>query len=322
MKHLAFVLLVLLALSASFVSVQAEDPRLYDIGSPTLSNVYVDPVSGNDANAGDSPQMALRTLNEAWQRIPLGEILTTGVHIHLAAGIYPAEALPNYWESRYGTYDAPIIIQGTGTDTQLASINLFDSRYVYFMDFHIAQGNDAFHCERCDHVLLRGLILRGADPDSYQAQETLKVNQSTYFYVENSDISGAWNNAVDFVAVQYGHVIGNHIHDAGDWCMYTKGGSAYLTIEGNLFSECVTGGYSAGEGTGFQYMVPPFIRYEAYYIRFVNNQVMNAQGAAVGVQGGYNILIAYNTFRQIGARSHMVDILFGWRSCDGCGPCG
>lgn len=54
-------------------------------------------------------------------------------------------------------------------------------------------------------------------------------------YIENCDISGAWDNAVDFVAVQQGHVVGSRIHRAGDWAMYAKGGSAYLTITGNEF---------------------------------------------------------------------------------------
>ena len=56
------------------------------------------------------------------------------------------------------------------------------------------------------------------------AHETVKVNQCQYIYIEDCDISGADDNAVDFVAVQYGHVHGNRIHNAQDWCMYTKGG--------------------------------------------------------------------------------------------------
>ncbi len=318
MKSILLTLLAAFVVSSmSIVHAQTGDPRLYDIGTPTLTDVYVDPVSGDDNRAGDTPETALRTISAAWDRIPMGEALTTGVHIHLAAGVFSADMQPNYWESRFGTYEHPIILSGTGIDTRLATINLFNSHYVYFMDFLIDEGVDAFHCELCDHVLLRGVTLRGAAPETYQAQEVVKVNQSTYFYLENSDISGAWNVVVDFVAVQHGHVIGNRIHEAGDWCIYFKGGSAYLSVEANDIFNCVTGGFSAGQGTGFQYMVPPFIQYEAYYIWFVNNHVSDTTGAGVGVQGGYNVLIAHNTFTRIGARSHMVDIIFGSRSCDG-----
>lgn len=49
------------------------------------------------------------------------------------------------------------------------------------------------------------------------------VSNSTYLYIEDSDVSGAGDNPIDFVAVQYGHVLRNKIHDGNDWCIYTKG---------------------------------------------------------------------------------------------------
>ncbi|MBE2271125.1 MAG: right-handed parallel beta-helix repeat-containing protein [Anaerolinea sp.] len=318
MKPILLTLFLLLFFVSAAGAQQSDDLRYYDIGSPTLTDVYVDPVNGDDANTGDSSETALRTITEAWQRIPMGVELATGYHFHVAAGRYSADMLPNYWESRYGTFEHPILFSGAGAETtQIATVNLFDARYVYFMDMRIAEGIDAFHCERCDHVLLRGMTFVGADPDTYQTQETVKFNQSTHIYIEDSDISGAWDNALDFVAVQHGHVIGSTIHNAGDWCAYAKGGSAYITYERNEFYDCGTGGFSAGQGTGFQYMVPPFLTYEAYYIRFVNNVVHDTDGAGAGVQGGYNVLIAHNTFTRIGARSHMFEAVFGGRSCDG-----
>lgn len=43
------------------------------------------------------------------------------------------------------------------------------------------------------------------------------------------------------VAVQYGHIFRNNIHNTGDWCMYLKGGSSYFRVEGNEL-------YNAGSG--------------------------------------------------------------------------
>jgi hypothetical protein len=117
--------------------------------------------------------------------------------------------------------------------------------------------------------------------------------------------------------VQYGHVIGNKIHNAGDWCQYAKGGSAYLRVEGNTYTNCGTGGFTAGQGTGFQFMSSPWLHYEAYDIRFVNNLVHNVEGAAVGAQGAFNVLFAHNTFYSIGSRSHVFEATAGLRSCDG-----
>lgn len=296
------------------------DSRLYDIGTPTLIDLWIDPVNGSDDNSGTSADTALRTVDAAWNRIPMGiELVETGYHLWLLPGDYSADNLPGYWESRYGTFEHPIVIESAegAASVNLAGVNLFDSRYVYFVNLTLDTGTDVFHCERCDHLLLRGNTLIGADPETYNTQETVKINQSQNIYLENNDISGAWNNGVDFVAVQYGHIVGNRIHNAGDWCMYLKGGSAYFRVEANTLYDCDTGGFSAGQGTGFQFMIPPWIQYEAYFIEFVNNVVHDTVGAGVGVQGGYNILIAYNTFYRVGKRSHLLEVVFGSRSCDG-----
>jgi hypothetical protein len=47
-------------------------------------------------------------------------------------------------------------------------------------------------------------------------------------------------------------------------------------------------------------MVAPWLHYEAYGIRFVNNIVYNVAGAGMGVHGGYNVLLAYNTLCRVG----------------------
>jgi len=320
MRNLWIVSVLFLWLLPGTAAQAQTDTRYYDAGQPVLTDVWVNPAAGSDSADGLTAQTALATLSEAWNRIPQNEPLAqTGYRIRLMPGRYPPEAAPNYWEHRYDTYQHPIWIEaaeGAGT-VFLPSINLFDSRFVYFINLTLDAGVDAFHCERCDHVLLRGDTIIGAAPDTYAAQETVKVNQSQNVFIEDSDISGAWNVVVDFVAVQGGHVQGNRIHSSGDWCMYFKGGSASIRVEGNILYDCGNGGFSAGQGTGFQFMLPPYIQYEAYDITFVNNIVHHTNGAGVGVQGGYNIRIAYNTFYHVGANSHVIEMTFGSRSCDG-----
>lgn len=235
----------------------------------------------------------------------------------LTAGAYPDDTFPHYWESRYGTFAAPIVVQSA--DGPLAAqlhgyVNVFDTRYLYFLDVAIRNGGNVFHCEQCNHLLLRGCQLDGGQR---QAHETLKVNQSSHLYVEDCEIRGAWENAVDGVAVQYGHVTRSRIHSADDWCMYFKGGSAYLRIEANEIFDCGTGGFTAGQGTGFEFMVSPWLHYEAYDIKFVNNLIHDTDGAGMGVNGGYNILLAHNTLYRIGRRSHVIEVALGGRGCDG-----
>ncbi len=110
-------------------------------------------------------------------------------------------------------------------------------------------GGDVFHCEQCKRVLLDRVTLRG-----HGAQETIKINQSSDVTVQDSDISGAEDNAFDAVAVRRIKLLRSHFYDAGDWCGYVKGGSTQVIVRGNLFSECGTGGFIAGQGTGLQFL--------------------------------------------------------------------
>jgi hypothetical protein len=291
----------------------------YDIGSPLTTDVWVNPESGNDSGDGTSPTTALRTLTEAWNRIPQGIPLTRGFRLMLMPGLYREEAIPNFLESRYGTAQAPIIIQSAGASrsARLAGdLNVFDTRYLYIIGLDIVPDppGDAFHCERCDHVLIRDSNLDGG---ARQAHEVLKVNQSQFMFIEGSTLAGADDNTIDFVAVQHGHVLGNRISNAQDWCMYAKGGSAYLRIEGNEFFNCGTGGFTAGQGTGLQFMDSPWIHYEAYDTKVINNVIRDTEGAGLGVNGGYNILMAFNTLYEVGRRDHALEVVFGHRSCDG-----
>ena len=73
---------------------------------------------------------------------------------------------------------------------------------------------DVYHCERCDHVMIRDSHFDGG---ARQAHDMVKVNQSRYVYIEDSTLAGADDNPIDFVAVQYGHVLRNRISNARDW---------------------------------------------------------------------------------------------------------
>ncbi|MBP7962013.1 MAG: right-handed parallel beta-helix repeat-containing protein [Caldilineaceae bacterium] len=291
---------------------------VYDIGTPTVTDLWVDPVGGDDGRAGTSRTLALRTVSAAWAKVPQGAPLTgTGYRINLLPGSYAEATFPTYWEERHGTFHFPIILRaadGAGTVTLQGYVNLFDVAYLYLIDLEVANQGDVLHCERCDHFLIRNSRFDGGDR---AAHETIKINQSQHVYIEGSEIRGSYENAIDFVAVQYGHIVGNRIHAADDWCIYLKGGSAYFRIESNEIYNCGTGGFTAGQGTGFEYMSSPWLHYEAYALRFINNVIHDTEGAGFGVNGGYDILFAHNTLYRVGARSHGMEFVFGGRGCDG-----
>ena len=272
-----------------------------------------------------SRTQALKTLSAAWGKIPGGATLTsTGYRIQLVSGTYAAydqanANVPGQLDNRFGSYSFPIIIQsadGQGK-AMLPGLEIIHCQYIYFINLNTrgaSSGGDGFHISSCSYVLIRGCDINGNN----QTQEVLKGNQCQHVYVEDSQIYGPTDNVgLDFVAVQYGHICRNRIHDASDWCMYLKGGSAYFRIDGNELYNAGNGGFSAGQATGFEYMVNPWLHYEAYDIKFVNNIVHDTDGAGMGVNGGYNILLAYNTLYRVGKNSHAAEIVFGGRGCGG-----
>ena len=297
--------------------------------TPASAVVYwVDPLLGNDAAAGTSRTAPLRTLTAAWGRVPAGAALAVPYTVKLLPGTYAEGAVPGWMDDRHGTASAALVItaaDGPGTVT-LPALNIHGCSYLQLVGLTVQSGGTAqsgggntLHFEACDHVLIDRCTVRGlGDREAYTTpQETLKANQCSYVTVQDSDISGAWNPAVDFVAVQYGSIVRNRIHRAGDWGIYLKGGSAYFTIAGNEIYDCLNGGFTAGQGTGFEFMVSPWIHYEATDIKFVNNVVHDTDGAGMGVNGGYNILLAWNTLYRVGRRSHAIELVQGSRACDG-----
>jgi hypothetical protein len=292
-------------------------PNLPQASAATIE-LWVDPVAGSDDNTGTTRDDALATVSAAWAMIPRATPLTgDGYRILLLPGDYADSTFPHYWEERYGTAAAPIEIvaaEGAGSVRLLGYVNIFDVDHLLLKDLRVENEGDVFHCEQCTHLMLQGLTLDGGDR---QAHETVKINQSQYITITHSDIFGSYENAIDFVAVQYGAITDNRLHDADDWCIYLKGGSAYFRIERNVIYNCGTGGFTAGQGTGFEFMTPPWLHYEAYDIKFVNNVIHDTWGAGMGVNGGYNILLAHNTLYRVGERSHIIEVVFGLRGCDG-----
>ncbi len=316
--HLAFAALILAAAPHP-----ARAQARYDIGDPVLRDLWVDPAEGNDESSGASRQSALRTLNEAWRRVPRETPLAeTGYRIQLVRGRYEGNTVPSWWEDRRGSASCPVMLvssDGPGAAV-LPNLEFASCSYLYLVGLRVeAGGGDAVHFQSSDHVLLRETTIVGiGSVAGYEGpQEALKVNQCRHVYVEDCDVSGGHDNAIDFVAVQYGHVVRSRIHRATSWAIYLKGGSAYFLVEGNEIFDAGEGGFAAGQGTGFEFMVSPWIHYEAYDVRFVNNVVHDVEGAGFAANGAYDALFAFNTLYRVGRRSHAIEVRHGARTCDG-----
>jgi hypothetical protein len=81
----------------------------------------------------------------------------------------------------------------------------------------------------------------------------------------------------------------NRIYDADDWCVYVKGGSAYM--HGGRRRDFLI---AAQVGLRLVRALAlstwsPWLHYEAYAVRAVNNLIHDTAGAGVGVNGGYAV---------------------------------
>lgn len=295
--------------------------------------LYVSP-TGNDSQDGSSPQTPLQTLGAAWAHLPEDTFAETGYRINLLPGEYPCEGdCINFFSNRHGTSDFPLVIRaanGRDTVTLLGGLNLMQVSYLTLEDLTLRAGdglplwgNNVLHCEGCSYFWMRGLTITGPkpNPDNYDIQEVLKINQSDHVYLEDSDLSGTFQTVLDYVSVQYGHILDTRIHGSLQWCAYVKGGSAYLRFERNEFYECGLG-FQAGEGSNLEIMRAPYLQYEAYDVRVVNNYLHDIPGVALSVVGGYNILLAHNTLMNIGTFDDgsgigypLVNIAYGGRVC-------
>jgi hypothetical protein len=294
------------------------------------SDIWVDPVLGSDQQSGGAPDKALRTLTAAWEKVPKGaQISGSGIRINLMPGDFREADMPGYWEDAKGTASFPIVIRASGgrhTTRLHAYIDMHTCSYLSFVDLDIVTdqgyggGGNVLHIAESDHIRIEGCTLSGYDGVQRQPQETLKANQVKYLDVEDCDISGAFWYALDYVAVQYGSIRNSSIYDAGEFCMVIKGGSAYLTIEGCEIYGGDTGAISAGSGTGFNWMVPPWVHYEISSTRFINNLVHDTGTVGLSVNGGYNVLMAHNTLYRVGINDHAIEACQGQRGCDGDTP--
>ena len=210
----------------------------FSSGAVAASRIWVDPIRGSDRGSG-SPDSPLRSLDQAWRRVPTNN---ARVEIFLAAGDY-RDLSPNYWENKRGRIE----IQANGAAV-LPAVNLFRVAGLSFRG--VTFGGD-IHCELCTNFSLINVRahLTGA-------WEVIKINQSRGVTIRNSRFSGAGDNVLDLVAVQRARIFGNSFSDAGDWCGYVKGGSTDVVVRDNIFRDCGTGGFTVGQGTGFQFMTP------------------------------------------------------------------
>jgi hypothetical protein len=187
----------------STISTHGKTPHpVVGIAPPFFVDIWVDPVSGNDANGGATRDQALRTLSKAWRHVLLND---QGIRINLVEGDYPEATVPIMWEDRTGTFTTPVIIRaadGVGT-ARLPAMNVARCNHFHLDGLTIsAAGRAILHFEASSDIRLRNVTVRSTaavatngvtvltSQTGQPVQETVKMNQCHEVCIEDCEFFG------------------------------------------------------------------------------------------------------------------------------------
>ncbi|MFM7680221.1 MAG: right-handed parallel beta-helix repeat-containing protein, partial [Roseiflexaceae bacterium] len=304
-------LILLVVLRVRLVDAQ-HDQRYYDTGVPQYTDIWVDPLHGDDSADGLTPATALQHLSTAWEQIPTTPSLSqTGYRLLLQPGSYDAAQIPSEFTARTGTAQYPIeIVAATpNTVTFTQPINLVHVAYVYIRDISVvATTSPALSCTDCHHLLVTGSRFHGGG---------IVVAQSHHIYVEDSVIDASDTTGITLRAVYDSHIQHTRVTQSAEACIQLQSGSASIRIETNTLSACGTYGIVTGPRSTLESMRSPWIHYDAYDVTVANNVITATTRAGIGIYGAYNALVAFNTLYDVGGTETAIAIGHAQRTCAG-----
>ncbi|MFN5677170.1 MAG: GDSL-type esterase/lipase family protein [Roseiflexaceae bacterium] len=304
-------IIVLVVMHVQLVDAQ-HDQRYYDTGAPQYTDIWVDPLHGNDSADGLTPATAVQHLGTAWERIPATQPLTqTGYRILLQPGSYDATHVPALFTQRTGTAQYPIeIVAATpNTVTVTQPINLAYVAYVYIRDITVVvTSTPALSCIDCHHLLVTTSRFDGGG---------IVVAQSHHTYIEDSVIHASDTTGITLRAVYDSHIQQTRVTQSAEACIQLQSGSASIRIETNTLTACGTYGVVTGPRSTLESMRSPWIHYEAYDVTVANNIITATTDAGIGIYGAYNTVVAFNTLYDIGGTHTALAVGHAQRTCAG-----
>ncbi|PRW44629.1 Right handed beta helix region [Chlorella sorokiniana] len=240
--------------------------------------IWVDPTNGRDSYSGATSGRAVKTFIKAWGMVP--DAPTKPYHIIILPGTFLPAQVPSWLRNKRGSFANPIIVEGQGAPSSIV-----------FRTY--------LNIENVSYLYLVGFSI--LHPGNTDGDHPFHAHNCTGLLLRKL----------------YGQVIDSTLHDVG-FGFYFKGGSAHIVIAGNRIYRTEQMGLMVGFDTGFEFMTAPWIRYEAYDIKVFNNVVHDIDGPGLAIYGGYNILVAHNTFYKVGQQTDSLLVVSpGRRTCDG-----
>lgn len=323
MRRIITSLCTVLAITTLFTTRTLRADTDYNVGTPTVKEIWVDPVAGNDVNDGSSSTKALKTLNVAMAYVPsTTTFTTTGYRIMLMPGTYSSDVSPTSYMSYQGTAKFPLILMASGGPGTvfLPFMSVSDCQYFYLVGVNIvtASGADAFSASRCDHVYLKNCSIDGFNTsDSLISQNTAAFTGSKYCYIEDCSLKHSSGALLYMSASQYGHMLRCSLDSTTGTALNISSGSAYLYLERNQIRHAAQNGLLLGGVTYLDYdFTTPWLHYDVYDIRVDNNTFEHCKKEAFIASGCYDVLVAFNTFYDCGASADNLFVAgLGRRTC-------
>jgi hypothetical protein len=161
-----------------------------------------------------------------------------------------------------------------------------------------------------------GTMIRNCIIHDAYGGDCIKVNQMDNVYIENNKVYNpglredeTYQEPIDFVAVNGGHIILNEIYGVApggcDWGIYAKGGSRDIVFYGNYVHDCAVCGISLGGYTSYGYFYNSNNdsgddKYECYNCEAHNNVIANIGLAGFECIGCIDSTAEYNTLYNCG----------------------
>jgi len=259
---------------------------------------YISP-TGNDSNAGTSPQAPLKSVAAAVAKAG------PGVRLNFMTGTWNCVGLS--FNNIKGGTARPLSIRSVD-GLRKAKFNCAGSGDMGFISTQglIIDGVEVSHSGG------HGIYIRGATKtdqannavvmNSYihhTGYACLKSNWSDYISVINSECAYANPGRLMFEFVASGHVAlaGIDAHHGGAF-NEVKGGIDSAILFGNYIHDNNTGIsiYVGGPGTGYQFLVDPSVTYEAKNVKVWNNVMINSGTTAFRFDGCQDCIVANNTY--------------------------
>lgn len=199
----------------------APDRRITDAGvlglqSDSETDIYVDPVLGDDDNNGQREDKAKKTIQAAWDALPT--LLNENAVIHLAEGTYREEVLlsakevgKNALVTILGNVDNPDLVRVSGADEAEPTVPVRDY---------------GFHALKQTGICVRGVLFEFSRHDWEEAYYASGVNKGAGFYLENGSsalvekckfvnnnvgLCASWDSYVEAVDTEFGGgITGNY----------------------------------------------------------------------------------------------------------------